>query len=142
MKRRGSLMNCPHCASDKIVKNGHRNGKQNYLCRDCRRQFRDNPHQGYTQPVKALCVTMSLNGMGFRAIKRVTGINHNSVINWVRQSAAAIPDENYEIPETAQLDELETFVGQKKQNLVVDSRRHKASRHPQVRGGGSLTGDL
>ena len=135
-------MNCPHCASDKIVKNGHRNGKQNDRCRDCRRQCRDNPHQGYTQAVKALCVTMSLNGMGFRAIERVTGINHNSVINWVCQSAAAIPDEHDEIPETAQLDELETFVGQKKQNLVVDSRRHKASQHPQVRGGGSLTGDL
>ncbi len=107
-------MNCPHCASEKIVKNGHRNGKQSYLCRDCRRQFRDNPHPNYTPEVKALCVTMSLNGMGFRAIERVTGINHNSVINWVRQAAAAMPDENYEIPETAQLDELETFVGQKK----------------------------
>ncbi len=57
---------------------------------------------------------MSLNGMGFRAIERVTGINHNSVLNWVRQAAAAMPEENYEIPETAQLDELETFVGQKK----------------------------
>lgn len=43
---------------------------------------------------------MSLNGMGFRGIERVTGINHNSVINWVRQAEAAIPDENYEIPET------------------------------------------
>jgi transposase-like protein len=64
---------------------------------------RDNPQLGYSAEVKALCVTMSLNGMGFRAIERVTGINHNSVINWVRQAAAAIPDENYEIPETAQL---------------------------------------
>ncbi|MBD2153052.1 IS1 family transposase [Leptolyngbya sp. FACHB-16] len=106
-------MNCPHCTSDKIVKNGHRNGKQSYLCRDCRRQFRDNPQQDYIPEVKALCVTMSLNSMGFRAIERVTGINHNSVINWVRQAAAAIAEENYEIPETAQLDELETFVGQK-----------------------------
>jgi len=104
-------MNCPHCTSDKIVKNGHRNARQSYLCRDCRHQFRDNPQLGYTQAVKTLCVTMSLNGMGFRAIERVTGINHNSVINWVRQAAAAIPDENYERPETAQLDELETFVG-------------------------------
>ena len=107
-------MSCPHCTSDKIVKNGHRNGKQSYLCRDCRRQFRDNPQQGYTREVKAFCVTLSLNGMGFRAIERVTGVNHNSVLNWVRQAAAAIPDENYEIPETAQLDELETFVSQKK----------------------------
>ncbi|CAA9590598.1 Mobile element protein [uncultured Synechococcales cyanobacterium] len=106
-------MNCAHCTSDKIVKNGHRKGKQSYLCRDCRHQFRDKPQPGYTQEVKALCVTMSLNGMGFRASERVTGINHNSVINWVRPAAAAIPDENYEIPETAQLDELETFVGQK-----------------------------
>ena len=47
---------------------------------------------------------MSLNGMGFRGIERVTGINHNSVINWVRQSEAALPEENYEIPETAQID--------------------------------------
>jgi hypothetical protein len=67
--------------------------------------------------------------MGFRVIERVTGINHNTVINWVRQAAAAIPEENYEIPETAQLDELETFVGQK-QNLVVDSSQHQTSRHP------------
>jgi transposase-like protein len=47
--------------------------------------------------------------MGFRAIERVTGINHNSVINWVCQAVAAIPEEKYEIPETAQLDELETL---------------------------------
>ena len=77
-----------------------------------------------------------------RALERVTGINHNSVLNWVRQAAAAIPQENYEIPETAQLDELETFVGQKKQNLAMDGGEYKTSRHPQVRGGRSLSGDL
>ncbi|MDE5100373.1 MAG: IS1 family transposase, partial [Trichodesmium sp. St16_bin4-tuft] len=26
-------MHCPYCQSHKIVKNGHRNGKQSYLCR-------------------------------------------------------------------------------------------------------------
>lgn len=108
-------MNCPDCTSDKIVKNGYRKGKQSYLCRECNRQFRENPQpQGYSAEVKELCVKMSLNGMGFRGIERVTGINHNSVINWVRQAEAAIPDDNYEIPETAQIDELQTFVGEKK----------------------------
>jgi hypothetical protein len=63
---------------------------------------------------------MSLNGMGFRGIERVTGINHNSVINWVRQAEAALPEENYEIPETAQIDELQTFVGDKKQSLALE----------------------
>jgi transposase-like protein len=108
-------MNCPRCTSNKVVKNGHRHGKQSYLCRDCHRQFRENPSpQGYSAQVKDLCVKMSLNGMGFRGIERVTGINHNSVINWVPQAEAALPEENYEIPETAQIDELQTFVASKK----------------------------
>ena len=39
---------------------------------------------------------------------------HNTVINWVQEVSSQIPDENYEIPETVQLDELQTFVGSKK----------------------------
>lgn len=108
-------MTCPHDRNHKVVKNGHRQGKQSYLCRECRRQFRENPQPpGYTAEVKDLCVKMSLNGMGFRGIERVTGISHNSIINWVRQTEAKIPHENYEIPETAQIDELQTFLGSKK----------------------------
>lgn len=52
--------------------------------------------------------------MGFRGIERSTGICHNTVINWVKQAGFQIPEENYEIPETAQIDELQTFVGSKK----------------------------
>jgi len=108
-------MLCPHCQSTKVVKNGHRQGKQSYLCRNCTRQFRENPQpRSYSAEVKDLCVKMSLNGMGFRGIERVTGISHNSVINWVREAEAIIADENYELPETAQIDELQTFVGSKK----------------------------
>ena len=104
-----------HSQSAKGVKNGHRQGKQSYLCLHCNRQFRENPQaRGYSALVKDLCVKMSLNGMGFRGIERVTGIWHNSVINRVRQASAKIADENYLIPETAQIDELQTFVGSKK----------------------------
>ncbi len=107
-------MDCPHCQSSKVVKNGHRQGKQSYLCRGCNRQFRENSHpHAYSADVKDLCIKMSLNGMGFRGIERVTGICHNSSINWVRQAEAAIPDEDYEIPETAQIDEVQTFASSK-----------------------------
>jgi len=53
--------------------------------------------------------------MGFRAIERATGVNHNTVINWVKQAGSNLPDapESSEIPEVAQVDELETFVGKK-----------------------------
>ncbi len=61
--------------------------------------------------------------MGFRGIERSTGVCHNTVINWVKQAAATLPDppEVKEIPTIAQLDELQTFVQRKKQDLGLDS---------------------
>ncbi len=49
-------MDCPDCKS-KAVKNGRRQGKQSYLCRDCGRQFRENPQpQDYSADVnRPLC---------------------------------------------------------------------------------------
>ncbi|MFM7425955.1 MAG: IS1 family transposase, partial [Elainella sp.] len=32
-------MQCPDCSSTDISKNGRQRGKQNYLCKACRRQF-------------------------------------------------------------------------------------------------------
>ena len=108
-------MQCSHCQSNQTVKNGRRNGIQNYLCRSCERQFREtHTPQGYSLNVKEHCLKLYLNGMGFRAIERATQVCHNTVINWVKQAQQSLPDENYEIPESAQVDELQTFVGSKK----------------------------
>ena len=54
--------------------------------------------------------------MGFRAIERVKGIHHTTIINWVKQVGELLPNAyNPEtIPEVGELDELETFVGFKK----------------------------
>ena len=54
--------------------------------------------------------------MGFRAIERCTGVNHNTVIKWVKQKGDALPDvlPPETSPDLAQLDELQTFVGSKK----------------------------
>ena len=30
---------CPHCHSRKVVRNGHKKGKQAYVCRDCGKSF-------------------------------------------------------------------------------------------------------
>ena len=35
---------------------------------------------------------MYVNGIGFRAIERLTGVNHNTVINWVKEVALKLPD--------------------------------------------------
>jgi hypothetical protein len=59
---------------------------------------------------------MYVNGMGFRAIERVKGVHHTTLIHWVKQLGKQLPDapQENEIPEVAELDELETFVGDKK----------------------------
>lgn len=38
------VMICPHCHSSHLSKNGHRHGKQRYLCKDCGKQFLE--HRG------------------------------------------------------------------------------------------------
>jgi transposase-like protein len=35
---------------------------------------------------------MYVNGQGFRAIERITGVNHNTVINWVKQVGFSLHD--------------------------------------------------
>lgn len=113
-------MKCPRCKSTQISKNSHHRGKQNDICKQCRRQFVEfyNP-KGYSDDVKRVCLRMYVNGMEFRGIERVTGINHNTVINWVRKAGLSLPDapEADEIPKITELDELQTFVGKKKNKL-------------------------
>lgn len=111
-------MQCPECSSQRIRKNGFRGEKQNHICVDCGRQFISNPkpHRGYSDDVRRICLKMYLNGMGFRGIERVTGVHHTTVINWVKQVSEIIPDayEPETIPQVGEMDELQTFVGQKK----------------------------
>ncbi|EDX83059.1 hypothetical protein S7335_237 [Synechococcus sp. PCC 7335] len=53
-------MACPECQSEHIRKNGHKRGKQNYICADCRRQFVENPkeHSGYSDEERKQCLSM------------------------------------------------------------------------------------
>lgn len=111
-------MNCPECKSTKIQKNGHKRGKQNYRCIQCSRQFITNYNQdrGYSDDFKQECLKLYVNGMGFRAIERVKGVHNTTVMAWVKEVGKLLPNAyNPEItPQVGELDELETFVGQKK----------------------------
>lgn len=111
-------MQCPECGSTSISKNGKQRGKQNHLCKACRRQFIEtyDPPSDYDDAFKRECLKMSVNGMGFRGIERVKGVHHTTVITWVKQSGALLPDayDPEVLPEVGELDELETFVGSKK----------------------------
>ncbi|MDJ0590635.1 MAG: IS1 family transposase [Pleurocapsa sp. MO_226.B13] len=113
-------MKCPRCQSDNTRKDGHSNGKQRWECKDCGRIFRDSySPKGYHPQVKEICLNMYLNGMGFRAIERVTGIHHTTIINWVKESGEELPEDESEEPQLAELDELQTYIGRKTDKVWI-----------------------
>ena len=115
-------MQCPNCKSEKVVKNGHRYGKQCYQCKQCKRQFVEfYSERGYSEDARQICLKMYCNGMGFRAIERCTGIGHNTVIGWVKATGAKLPEteEIEDVPEVGELDELQTFVGSKENKVWI-----------------------
>jgi AcrR family transcriptional regulator/transposase-like protein len=82
------VMICVKCGSDRVAKNGHRHDKQRYICKDCGKQFAEEYSiRGYPPQVKQQCLELHQQGMSFREIERQTGVSHNTVINWVRQSS-------------------------------------------------------
>ena len=115
-------MHCPKCKSSQKKKNGFRRGKQSYRCKNCGCQYVENPKpRGYSNEIKQFCLKMYLNGMGLRAIARVTEIDHTTIINWVEEAGESLLDEpqDDEIPEITEIDELQTFVGNRKNRFWI-----------------------
>ena len=115
-------MKCPNCNSTETVKNGCRKERQSHKCKHCGRQFLESYRPWrYSDDVRQLCIKMYLNGMGLRGIERVTNIHHTTVMHWIREAGQGIADapQSDEIPEITDLDELQTFVGNKRQKIWI-----------------------
>lgn len=110
-------INCPHCQSLNLVKNGKTaNKKQKYLCKNCRKQFITNyTYQGCDPFIRSLILKMTLNSSGIRDISRVLGISTNTVQTVLLKEAQKIPDVRPPTrAKTVELDEFWSFVGSKK----------------------------
>jgi transposase-like protein len=110
---------CPHCQQDQyVIKSGfNHTGSQRYRCQACRRYFTPDPKpEGYDESVRTQALKLYLEGTSFRAIGRLLGLHHQTVSNWITQAANALPTQMTDRTptETIELDELYTFVQQKK----------------------------
>ena len=77
--------------------------------------------KSYPLEVKQLCLKMYLNRMGLRGIERVTEIHHTTIMNWIEEAGMELPNtpEEEEIPEITEIDELQTFIGNKKNKVWI-----------------------
>ena len=109
---------CPRCgAKERQSKNGFTEaGSQRYKCMLCDKKYTPEPKRaGYAQEMRGQAVRMYVDGMNFRRIARHLGVHHQSVINWVNAYAEALPETPVpEAVEVVEMDELYTFIGQKK----------------------------
>ncbi len=110
-------VNCPHCQSSKIVKNGKKkNGTQNLLCRTCGKQFLPAySYKGANPAIKALVLRMLERNSGIRDIEQVLQISRQCVLNILCRhgSRASITPSRMHYP-SIQIDEVWSYVGKRK----------------------------
>lgn len=114
------LLQCPNCGSNDINKNGStRHGKQNYKCRDCGRQFVENPQwKPVSEDTKATIQRMLLEKIPIAGIARSLQLSERwlqQYVNAYYQSIVPQVEVQPKAPQrlSVQIDELWSFVDDK-----------------------------
>ena len=111
-------MRCPKCNDENYQnRDGYtESGSQRYRCRKCGARYTpQRKQQGYDQEIRKTAIRMYMDGLGFRQIGRQLGVSHASVMNWVKAHADQLPETPMpENVDTVEMDELYTFIGDKK----------------------------
>jgi len=87
------VLKCPYCESKNVVRNGHSpNGKQKYLCNDCKRQTRENStSRGYSEEEKERILKAYEERSSLRGLKRTFGVERNTVSKWIKKADSLPP---------------------------------------------------
>ena len=90
-----ALPPCPACQSTHIVKNGKiHNGKQNFKCRKCGRQFVEGPQNKIIdQATKTLIDKLLLEKIPLAGIARVVGVSEPWLQSYVNAKYARVPQQ-------------------------------------------------
>ena len=117
-------LSCPTCGE---TTKQHRAGKNpcgtaRRECRHCGRTYTPEPKRpGYALDTRRQALKLYVDGTNFRRIARHLGVNPQTGANWVDAAAANLPAPpsprergQEQSVETLELDELYTFVSQKK----------------------------
>ena len=109
---------CKHCGSRNYTKNGHRNGRQFYKCKDCGRCFSPKRCQRGIEAQKTLAVILYGSGKAsYRYLAKLFNVCPATIMNWVKSYADKI---NINAPSShikeIEIDEMWHFIDQKKTN--------------------------
>ena len=115
-------MDCPKCGNPeqqhKIGKTAA--GSQRYRCYGCGCKYTPvKKAHGYSSELRQKAIQLYVDGMNLRRIGRQLQVNPQSVANWAKTHAERLPPAPVpEKVENAELDELFTFIGDKKTGSI------------------------
>jgi len=119
-----TLAACPTCqATTRQIKSGaNHSGSPRRHCKHCRRTYTPDPKEhGYAPTLRHQALTLYLEAANFRRIGRLLHVHHQTIVNWIDAAAARLPSpatpsqQRRQPPvDTLEMDELYTFIGQKK----------------------------
>ena len=76
-------INCPYCKSNDVVKNGHaKNGKQQYKCKRCKKNSRENPEnhgRAYGNETHEKVIKIVQERCSQRGASIITGISRTTI---------------------------------------------------------------
>jgi len=109
-------MKCIKCNQDNKVKDGMARGKQRYRCKNCNYRFTvERRSSEKPLELKRMALRLYLEGMGIRAIGRALNINFMTIYYWIKKLGESVHIPNSQEPlDAVELDEIHTYVGQKK----------------------------
>ena len=86
-------MECPACNSKHIIKNRFiHNGKQKHACKDCGRQFIDNPqNKSIPQHLWSMVDKLLFEKIQIAGISRVTGISEPWLQRYINRKCTRVP---------------------------------------------------
>ena len=87
-------LNCPDCHSTSVKKNGKKSyGKQNYQCKDCKRQFIGDhalTYNGCHSRIEDKIRLMTVRGCGIRDIAIIASVSIGKVLSTIGSSVYKI----------------------------------------------------
>ena len=131
---------CPHCNSQKIVRNGHKHRKQAYLCRDCNKSFVTTTQSAIqkshsSSTVWKQVIRDTINGVAIAETAETLELHHETVFNMrhkilycIEQSLIATPTELTGVCEADETYVLESVKGR----TIPEDYHRKPRKHGAV----------
>ena len=109
-------LKCPKCSTTNIIKNGLKeNKKQNYICKECDRQFIGDhalTYSGCHSELNHKVELMIVRGVGIRDISIIEGISVKKVLSVLTESNKIFEPKKLHY-DKLEVDEFWTYVGEK-----------------------------